>query len=510
MSSRPDPARRMAELAGRLDRYGHLYYVEGRSEISDEEYDQLYRELGALEQAHPELTSSASPTQRVGAPLPTGQGFEKVPHAVPMLSIESLFTRDEVGEFSEKIQRFLGLAPEEDLDWQVEPKFDGVSASLIYEQGHLMRAVTRGDGRVGEDVTANLRTIRNLPLGLSDEVRSVPELLEVRGEVLIARERFLAFNRQREAEDRPVLANARNAAAGAVRRGDPAQVARYPLEFHSYAAPRIEGGPLFETHAELAQALRDWGLPDSGFGRTVKGLPACFDYHDELEAKRDDLPFEVDGVVCKLDRLDLRERLGSTSRATRWQFAHKFRAVEAVSRLRAIEVQVGANGRLTPRAHVEPVEVQGVTVRHATLHNADHVASLGVRVGDQVFLKRAGDVIPKITGVASAAAGRQPAGWAASLPGSLSDPDSGALRPAVTSGWREEFSMPETCPACSTRVVVEGKHTRCPNLYECRPQVVGRTLLLTGRGGFEVDSIGEKMVEQLVQAGFLESPADLF
>jgi len=500
-------ADRVPELRALLEHHNRRYYVDGVSEVSDAEYDTLFRELQGLEEAHPELASEDSPTRRVGAPLAEGQGFEKVEHAVAMLSIESLFEREEVEEFVEKIYRFLGLDPEEPLAWHVEPKFDGVSAALVYEDGVLVQGITRGDGRVGEDVTRNLRTVRNVPLRLSGEVRPVPALLEVRGEVLIARQRFLELNERRAAEEQPTLANARNATAGAVRRNDPAEVAKYPLELHVYSAPRVEGAS-FETHEELLTALRDWGLPDSGHGARVEGLEAAFEYHDRMEAARDTLAFEVDGVVCKLDRLDLRERLGATSRATRWQYAHKFTAVEAVSILRAIEVQVGANGRLTPRAHVEPVEVMGVTVRHTTLHNADHVEKLGLRIGDRVFLKRAGDVIPQITGVSAPAKGKAPKDWSGGVPESLRG--EADVREGAFVGWRDAFAMPAACPACGAEVEQDGKYYRCPNVHGCRPQLVGRTLLMCGRGGFEVESIGEKMVEQLFDAGLLETPADLF
>ena len=268
-------------------------------------------------------------------------------------------------------------------------------------------------------------------------------------------------------------------------------------------------GQVFETHSELLAACRSWGLPDSGYGRLVSGLDACFAYHEEIEAKRAELPFDVDGIVAKLERLDLRERLGQTARATRWQYAQKFAAEEATTTLRAIEVQVGTNGRLTPRAHVEPVSVMGVTVRHATLHNADHVAALGVKVGDRVFVRRAGDVIPQIVGVAKPAAGRAPSDWEERVPESLRSAD-GSPREGVAWRWKAAFEMPTHCPSCGTAIVQEGKYYRCPNALGCRPQVVGRTLLLAGRGAFEIDRIGERMVEQLVEARQIETPADLF
>lgn len=508
MGQQQDPAQRARELRAELAEHDHRYYNLAAPTISDAAYDRLFRELVELEEAHPELVVPGSPTQRVGAPLPEGTSFAKVRHAVPMLSIESLFDEDEVREFDEKIVRFLGLDDGSELDWSVEPKFDGVSASVLYEHGQLVRCVTRGNGAVGEDVTSNLRTMRNLPLALRATDHPLPERLEVRGEVLIARAAFERFNDELEAEGRARLANARNAAAGAVRRNDPREVARYPLEFHVWAAPLVEG-PSFETHTELFAALRSWGLPDSGFGRRVRGIDGCIAYRQEILERRAQVPFEMDGIVAKLDSLELRARLGETARATRWQFAYKFPAVEATSRLLAIEASVGANGRLTPRAHVEPVGIGGVTVRHATLHNAEHVRSLGLKVGDRVFLHRAGDVIPQVTGVAEPAKGRAPAGWKERLPAELRDAD-GRPRPGVVSGWRKAFEMPSECPACGTPPIQEGKYWRCPNLYECRPQLVGRVLQLAGRSGFEIDNIGPKMVEQLVDAGYVSSPADLF
>ncbi|MEW6072847.1 MAG: NAD-dependent DNA ligase LigA [Planctomycetota bacterium] len=501
---------RADRLREEIARHDRLYYVESRPEISDAEYDALFRALAALETAHPELVTPDSPTQRVGAPVPEGQGFAKVAHEVPMLSIDSLFTVEEVRDFEARILRFLKLESGAELQWVVEPKFDGVSASLLYEDGVLVRGLTRGDGLEGEDVTLNLRTIRNVPLRLAGERRPVPERLEVRGEVLIGREAFRRFNVAREAAGRPVLANPRNATSGALRRNDPAEVARYPLQFHIWGVVRCEGGEEFATHSALFAALRDWGLPDSGHGRIVRGLDACLAYHDDLEARRFALPFDMDGIVAKLDRLDLRERLGRTSRATRWQYAHKFAPVEATSTLRAIEIQVGTNGRLTPRAHVDPVEVGGVTVRHTTLHNADHVASLGLSIGDRVFLERAGDVIPQVMGVAKKAEGEAPGGWNGAVPGELRDPESGEMRPGVFWRWRETFAMPAQCPACGHDTRQVGKYWICPRGMECPPQLIGRTVLLAGRGAFEIERLGKKLIRQLVEARLLRSPADVF
>ncbi len=508
MAATPKTVRRAAALREELERHNRLYYTDSKPEISDAEYDRLFRELQELEAEHPELLSPESPTQRVGAPLPEGSSFDKVEHAEPMISIESLFSTEEVREFEEKIQRFLGLAEDAELEWSVEPKFDGVSAALIYEDGRLVRGLTRGDGRVGEDVTQNLRTVRNIPLALDTSVRPAPALLEVRGEVLIALERFAQLNEARAREGLEPFANPRNTTSGAIRRNDPGEVRRYPLEFHTYGSPRCSEGE-FASQDELNRVLVEWGLPFSGLNEVVVGIDACLDYHARLEGQRDTLPFEVDGVVAKLNDLGLRERLGKTARAHRWQYAQKFAPREATTVLRAIEVSVGTNGRLTPRAHLDPVEVGGVTVRHTTLHNVEHVESLGLKIGDRVFVHRAGDVIPQITGVSKAAKGRAPAGWRDGIPGALRDEDGEPL-PGVFVEYAEVFHAPDHCPACGTEAVSEGKYWRCPNLFGCRPQLVGRTWHLAGRSGFEIDRIGEKQIAQLYDAGLLEGPADLF
>lgn len=507
MASKSSPSKRAEELRTEIARHDRLYYVDARPEISDAEYDRLFRELVELEKAHPELVTPGSPTQRIGEPLPEGQGFATVAHKVPMLSIDSLFTEGEVREFEKKILRFLKLESDEGLAWIVEPKFDGVSASLTYEDGVLVRALTRGDGVEGEDVTQNLRTVRNLPLALDRRHREPPRVLEVRGEVLMQREKFKRLNAERTKQGLEPFANPRNTVAGAVRRTDPAEVARYPLEFYAWSAPQTEGEG-FRTQADISAALCEWGFADAGYSKLVRGIDAAIEYHDEMEAKRLTLPFEVDGVVAKLDDLALRRRLGSTSRATRWQYAHKFAALEATSVLRAIETMVGNAGRLTPRAHVDPVEVGGITVRHASLHNADHAASLGVKIGDRLFLRRAGDVIPQILGVAKAAEAQAPAGWDEQVPAELLD-EKGKVRPAVAWRYRAVWTMPDRCPACGTVPVQDGKYWLCPNL-ECPPQVIGRTLILVSGSAFDIDGLGEKQIAQLRDAGFLTTPADVF
>ncbi|MDG1500551.1 MAG: NAD-dependent DNA ligase LigA [Planctomycetota bacterium] len=519
MSSEKDPAARAATLRAELTRHAALYYNQGKSEISDAAYDTLYKELEGLESADPSLVQPDSPTQRVGAALAEGTSFEKRPHAVPMLSIDSLFGDGEVREFEERILRFVGMESGDELHWSVEPKFDGVSAALVYVDGLLTQGLTRGDGAMGEDVTANLRTVGNIPLRLVGDKRKIPALLEVRGEVLIGRAAFDNFNEQRIAAGEPMLANPRNATAGAIRRNDPAEVARYPLEFHIYSAPRIEFAPgeeqSFDSYVDIVRAMGEWGLPDSGLGERVQGLDACIAYHDKVEAGRWDIPFDMDGVVAKLDDLALRERLGQTSRTMRWQYAHKFEPVEAITTLRAIEVMVGVGGRLTPRAHLDAVEVGGVTVRHTTLHNAEHVANLAIAIGDSVTLHRAGDVIPQVTGVSSAATGEEPTDWKGLVPESLlvGPAEEGAMREVqagVTWRYRSRFAMPEACPSCGTRVTATGKYFYCPNGLSCRPQLVGRIKLLAGRTAFEIESIGPKLIEQMASAGLLHNPADLF
>ncbi|MEY2785034.1 MAG: hypothetical protein RL277_1244 [Planctomycetota bacterium] len=507
MSAQKSLARQHADLCAEIRRHDRLYYVESQPEISDKEYDQLFTRLKRLEAEHPELVTPESPTQRVGAPVPEGKGFRIVQHQVPMLSIDSLFSAEEVREFEARIVRFLNLDNGDELEWILEPKYDGVSAALVYENGVLVRGAMRGDGIEGEEITANLRTIRNLPLRLAEGGHAIPRLVEVRGEVLLRRDAFQKLNARREKEGQPAFANPRNTVSGALRRNDPAEVARYPLEFHPWSAPQLEGLDL-KTQTELMQALRAWGFSDTGYARSVSGIEAAIRAHAEFERRRSELPFEIDGVVVKLNRLDLRARLGTTARSTRWQYAHKFAALEATSTLRAIETMVGNGGRLTPRAHVDPVEVGGVTVRHATLHNADYVAGLGLRIGDRVFLRRAGDVIPQITGVAKSAGGKAPASWAKETPEELFDA-LGKVRPGIAHQFAEVYTMPTRCPVCGTKSLSEGKYWRCPN-PQCPPQLVGRTLILAGDGAFEIDGIGEKQVTQLFEAGILRSPADLF
>ena len=512
--------KRAGELRAEITRHDQLYYSDGRAEVSDAEYDALFRELRKLEDAHPELASLDSPTRRVGAALSAGEGFAKLQHEVPMLSIDSLFTEEEVREFEEGVLRFLNLEPGSKLDWIAEPKFDGVSASLLYIDGVLERGLTRGNGTTGEEITANLRTVRNIPLQLDGSKREVPRRLEVRGEVLIHRDKFANYNRELVESGQEPLANTRNATAGALRRKDPALVSKYPLEFYFWSAHQLLGSS-FESYHETIEALVDWGLPSAGLSEVLPDISACMAYHDEIEAKRDKIPFEMDGVVAKLDLLSLRERLGTTARHVRWQYAHKFQPREATTTLLAIEIMVGVNGRLTPRAHVKAVDVGGVTVTHTTLHNVDHVTALGLKIGDRVFLHRAGDVIPQLTGVAKSADKKAPANWREQVPDELVE--DGEIRDGVTWEYGAEFKRPTHCPVCGTKAVAnlvsaqnptseakQGKYWLCPNGMACLPQLAGRIALLAGRSSFEIERLGEKLVRQLIQAGLVSGPADLF
>ncbi|MCI0589194.1 MAG: NAD-dependent DNA ligase LigA [Planctomycetes bacterium] len=470
-------AARLERLREEIRRHDNLYHHLGRPEISDAAYDRLFRELRDLEAAHPDLVTPDSPTQRVGAPLPEGTGFPTVAHSVPMLSIESLFTVEEVREADERIRRFLGR--EAPVEYAAEPKYDGVSAALVYEEGRLVLGLTRGDGRRGEDVTRNLRAIRTIPLRLLGELDPPPRL-EVRGEVLMSLRAFDALNRRLAAEGEAPFANPRNATAGTLKRLDPKIVGSRGLEFIAWGLGRCEGVE-FPTHAAAMDRLREWGFHPSPKHRRCASIEEVIAFHDELEAERDRAEHEMDGIVAKVNDVRLQQDLGLTARAARWALAFKFQARRAETRVRKILVQVGRTGRLTPVGALEPVPLAGVVVRNATLHNADYVAAKDVREGDWVVIERAGDVIPSVI---------------ASIPGKRD----GSERP---------FSMPERCPVCETPVVVEGKFHRCPN-PSCPEQIRGRVQHLAARRAFDIDKLGEKVVQQLMKAGLLKEPADVF
>lgn len=477
MSASPKSQARAAALRRELAEHNHRYYVLDDPSIPDAEYDRLFRELQQLESEHPELRAEDSPTQRVGgAPL---QEFEPVRHAVPMLSLDNCFSEGELRDFDRRVRQGLNR---ERPSYVAEPKLDGLAVSLLYENGHLLRGATRGDGETGENITANLRTIRAIPLTLRGE--GYPTRLEVRGEVYMPREGFRLMNARLEAEGHKPFVNPRNAAAGSLRQLDSRLTAKRPLSFFAYALAQIEGGPLFDSHFEVMDGLRAWGFPVSALIEKLDGVDACLDYYERIGRARSTLAFDIDGVVYKLDDLAGREELGYRSRAPRWAIAHKFPAEEAVTTLRDVEFQVGRTGALTPVARLEPVFVGGVTVSNATLHNMDEVVRKDIHIGDQVIVRRAGDVIPEVKGVIVE---RRP-------------DDARAVE------------QPLACPVCGGKVEREEGESaaRCTNGLSCRAQLHGALLHFVSRRAMDIDGLGDKLLSQLIDAGEVKSPADIY
>jgi DNA ligase (NAD+) len=471
-----------------LHHHAHRYYVLDDPEIPDAEYDKLFRELQQLEAEHPALLTPDSPTQRVGGK--TLEGFAKVRHHVPMLSIRTETDIEATGaqNFDARVRRELGLAEADPLvEYVAELKFDGLAINLRYEGGVLVQAATRGDGEVGEDVTQNIRTIGQVPLRLP---KDAPPVLEVRGEVYMRRDDFEKLNElQREkiargAKNEKTFVNPRNAAAGAVRQLDPAIARQRPLSFYAYGWGEIRGGPEFETHFALLQALKSWGFPVSGRTQTGQGAPDLIAYHREVGAVRDQLPFDIDGVVYKVNSLALQKRLGFVTREPRWAVAHKFPAQEQLTTVESIDVYVGRTGKLTPVARLVPVFVGGVTVTNATLHNEDEARRKDVRVGDTVIVRRAGDVIPEV--VAVVADKRQHAAAA--------------------------FTMPRTCPVCGSEAVREEGEAdhRCTGGLFCGAQRKQAILHFAQRRAMDIEGLGEKLVDQLVEAGVVKTLPDLY
>ncbi len=473
-------AERAAELRRILARHDHLYYNLGAPEISDAEYDRLFRELKELEEKYPSLRTPDSPTQRVGAPVPKGSGFPTARHRVPMLSIESLFGEGEVREFDARVKRFLSLEPGVPVEYVAEPKYDGVSANLVYRGGLLVQGLTRGDGVRGEVITANLKTIRSIPLRLLEEGGPVPDLVEIRGEVLLSKENFRKLREEAETTTATPFRNARNAVAGTLKRLDPAEVAERGLEFISWGVGALEGVS-FETYWELIHQVERWGFRIAPEMRLCASIDDVIDFHRELEARREDLPYEMDGIVAKVNSLELQERLGRTARTPRWILAFKFPPRRARTKVKDIVVQVGRVGTLTPVALLEPVDLGGATVQRATLHNEEILRERDVRVGDTVIVERAGDVIPAVVEVVKS---ERPKG----------------ARP---------FRMPERCPVCGAETLKEGAFYFCTNV-SCPAQIRARILHMAQRRALDIDRLGPKYVDQLMEAGLLKSPADIF
>lgn len=468
-------AERVRQLKHEINEHNYRYYVLDDPIVSDAEYDRLLAELQALENKHPELISPDSPTQRVGAA--PAAGFESVSHDVPMLSLGNAFSREEVEEFDRRIRERLDL---ETITYSAEPKLDGVAIALRYENGELVLGATRGDGRSGEDVTSNVRTIRAIPLRLRGG--QVPAVLEVRGEIVMTRSGFQRLNQRLADAGEKTFVNPRNAASGSLRQLDPALTAQRPLHFFCYGAATGEGLP--ERHSEILEALRDMGLPVSAEVATVEGVSGLLDYYALIGQLRDTLDYDIDGVVYKVDDLDQQREMGFVSRAPRWALAHKFPAQEEITCLLDIEVQVGRTGALTPVARLEPVFVGGVTVTNATLHNADEIRRKDVRPGDYVVVRRAGDVIPEV--VRSIPERREP-----DLP-----------------AWQ----MPESCPDCGSAVEqVEGEAVaRCTGGLVCPAQRRRALEHFASRTAMDIEGLGSKLVGQLVEQDLVHSPADLY
>jgi len=467
------------DLRKALHRHNFRYYVLDDPEISDAEYDRMMRELKRLEEDYPQLSSPDSPTARVGAP--PLEKFETIAHTIPMLSLDNGFDDEDILEFDRRVRRNLNTRDE--ILYTAEPKMDGVAVELIYENGKLVTASTRGDGMTGEVITNNVKTIQTVPLVMqSDGLTAIPPRLEVRGEVFIGLEAFKKFNQERIEQELPAFANPRNAAAGSLRQLDSKVTAARPLEIFFYGVGFV-ADPEFESHSELLASLTQWGFRVNPIIRSAVAIENVLDYYRELGEKRHQLAYDIDGVVVKVDRLDWQRRLGATSRSPRWAIAYKFEAIQETTTLEAIEVQVGRTGVLTPVAHLQSVNVGGVTVSRATLHNEDEIQKKDIRIGDQVLVQRAGDVIPEVVKVI------------------VSKRD----------GSETRFKMPGQCPVCNSPVVrmVGEAATRCIN-SGCSAQVKERIKHFASKGAFDIDGLGAKLVDQLVDKKLLSSFADIF
>ena len=465
-------------LKERLNEHAYRYYVLDDPAISDVEYDQLYRQLQAMEADHPEWISEDSPTQRV-ADQPM-EGFKQVRHALPMLSLGNVFSREELDAFDQRIRK---AAEEENIEYMAEPKLDGLAVSLRYENGRLVQAATRGDGQVGEDITANIRTLQSVPLKLRTD--AVPEVVEVRGEVVMTRSGFKKYNAWALQNEQKVFANPRNAAAGSLRQLDPRKTAKRPLVFYAYSVGEIRNPePEFDQHSAVLDWLKTLGFPVSAMNSLVIGAEGCAAYHAHINSERPNLDYDIDGVVFKVNALALQQQLGFVTKAPRWATAHKFPAEEATTRIEAIDVQVGRTGSITPVARLKPVVVGGVTVTNATLHNEDEIRRKDVRVGDKVFVRRAGDVIPEVVKVV------------------ISE------RPADA----EAFQMPTHCPVCETRLQKEEDQAvlRCPAGFGCDAQRKESIKHFASRKAMDIDGLGDKLVEQFVDKEMIHGPSDLY
>jgi DNA ligase (NAD+) len=476
--SRADVEREIVELRQEIEKHNFHYHVLDNPLISDAEYDRLFHRLVELEKAHPELASPNSPTQKVGAP-PLDK-FTTVRRTLPMLSLNNATAAEEMGEFEARIRRFLRNT--EPIEYNVEPKIDGVAVELLYVDGRFTLGSTRGDGIQGEDITLNLRTIRSIPLMLRSDKRNPPDRLEVRGEVFLSRQAFQLMNREREEEGQPVFANPRNAAAGSLKQLDSTITARRPLDIFCHGSGIISGAE-FATHREFLEAVEDWGLKTVPFGKICRSLKEIFSYQSEMEARRDELPYEIDGLVVKVNSIELQRRLGEIARSPRWAIAYKFKARQAMTRILDIQPQVGRTGTLTPVASLQPVSIGGVTVKSASLHNMDEISRKDIRIGDTVVVERAGDVIPYVVQV-------------------LTEKRTGSER---------TFVMPEHCPICGASVYREEGEAayRCIGI-SCPAKLKESLKFFGSRGAMDIEGLGDKLIDQLVERGLVKDLADLY
>ncbi|WP_417615513.1 NAD-dependent DNA ligase LigA [Oceanisphaera sp.] len=473
-----DAKAQILALREQLERYNEQYYIADAPTVPDAEYDRLMRELIALEQAHPELLDASSPSQKVGgAPV---SAFPEVRHALPMLSLDNVFSDEELAAFEKRLLSRLGHTTA--VEFCCEPKLDGLAVSLLYEHGQLVQAATRGDGSTGEGITENVRTIKAIPLKLKG--KDWPARLEVRGEVFMPSAGFAAMNEAARAKGDKVFANPRNAAAGSLRQLDSRITARRPLSFYCYGVGLVEGEPLADSHFATLQRLKGWGLPVSPEVKRMQGREGCEHYYQDILRRRDQLPYEIDGVVYKVDDLALQAQLGFVARAPRWATAHKFPAQEELTELLNVEFQVGRTGAVTPVAKLAPVQVAGVVVSNATLHNADEIARLGVMIGDTVIIRRAGDVIPQVVAVVL------------------------EKRPADA----RAVTFPEHCPVCSADIErIEGEAVaRCTGGLFCAAQRKEAIKHFSSRKALDIEGLGTKVIEQLVDLELVQTPADLF
>ncbi|WP_075187365.1 NAD-dependent DNA ligase LigA [Teredinibacter haidensis] len=472
-----DVVARCHELTNQLNYHNKQYYLLDQPEIPDAEYDRLFQELKSLEQAFPPLLTESSPTQRVGA-LPLTE-FETVLHEMPMLSLDNAFSAEDMQAFDKRLKERLKQADE--LEYSCEPKFDGIAVSLLYRDGVLERGATRGDGTTGENITQNVRTIGSIPLRLQGD--DYPAVLEVRGEIFMPKRGFEQLNQRAIARGEKIFVNPRNAAAGSLRQLDSTVTARRPLVMCAYNVGYVEG-ELKGAHAQILLQLQGWGFVVSEELSVVDGVQGCLNYYAQLEQRRAGLAYDIDGIVFKVNSIPLQRRLGFVSRAPRWAIAHKFPAQEEITRLNDVEFQVGRTGAITPVARLEPVFVGGVTVSNATLHNRDEIQRLGVRIGDSVIVRRAGDVIPKVV----------------------------AVVPGKNGENRREISFPEHCPVCGSLVeTLEGEAVaRCSGGLVCEAQRKEAIKHFASRQAMDIDGLGDKLVEQLVDEGLIHQVADLF